>query len=68
MADAPDKPVYLITGGDRPKIETALGRLRAHFSPEAIESVSAIDTSGDEAVGLCNAGSLFGDTRLIVVR
>jgi len=68
VADAPDKPVYLITGGDRPKIETALGRLRAHFSPEAIESVSAIDTSGDEAVGLCNAGSLFGDTRLIVVR
>ena len=68
MADAPDKPVYLITGGDRPKIETALGRLRAHFSPEATESVSAVDTSGDEAIGLCNAGSLFGDARLIVVR
>jgi DNA polymerase-3 subunit delta len=68
VAEAPDKPVYLITGGDRPKIETALGRLRAHFSPEAIESVSAVDTSGDEAVGLCNAGSLFGDARLIVVR
>jgi DNA polymerase-3 subunit delta len=68
VADAPDKPVYLITGGDRPKIETALTRLRAHFSPEAIESVSAIDLSGDEAVGLCNAGSLFGDERLIVVR
>jgi len=68
VADAPDKPVYLITGGDRPKIETALGRLRAHFSPEATESVSAVDTSGDEAIGLCNAGSLFGDARLIVVR
>lgn len=68
MAEAPDKPVYLITGGDRPKIETALGRLRAHFSPEASESVSAVDTSGDEVVGLCNAGSLFGDARLIVVR
>jgi DNA polymerase III subunit delta len=68
VAEAPDKPVYLITGGDRPKIETALGRLRAHFSPEAIESVSAVDTSGDAAVGLCNAGSLFGDARLIVVR
>lgn len=68
MAEAPDKPVYLITGGDRPKIETALARLRAHFSPEASESVSAVDTSGDEAVGLCNAGSLFGDARLIVVR
>jgi DNA polymerase III delta subunit len=68
VAEAPDKPVYLITGGDRPKIETALGRLRAHFSPEASESVSAVDTSGDEVVGLCNAGSLFGDARLIVVR
>jgi DNA polymerase-3 subunit delta len=29
--------------------------------------VSALDTSGDAVVGLCNAGSLFGDTRLIVV-
>ena len=29
--------------------------------------MSALETSGDEAVGLCNAGSLFGDTRLIVV-
>lgn len=68
MAEAPDKPVYLITGGDRPKIETALTRLRGHFSPEAIESVSAVEVSGDDAVGLCNAGSLFGDARLIVVR
>lgn len=68
MADAPGKPVYLITGGDGPKIETALTRLRSHFAPEAIESVSAVDASGDDVVGLCNAGSLFGDTRLIVVR
>src|SRR5262245_26019481 len=29
--------------------------------------VSALDTSGDEVAGLCNAGSLFGDTRLVVV-
>jgi DNA polymerase-3 subunit delta len=29
--------------------------------------VSALDTPGDAAVGLCNAGSLFGDARLIVV-
>jgi DNA polymerase III subunit delta len=68
VADAPDKPVYLITGGDRPKIETALTRLRAHFSPEAVESTTAVETSGDAAVALCNAGSLFGDARLIVVR
>ena len=28
IADAPDKPVYLITGSDRPKVETAIARLR----------------------------------------
>ena len=67
MAEAPDKPVYLITGSDRPKVDTAIARLRSHFEPEAMEHVSALDTSGDEAVGLCNAGSLFGDARLIVV-
>jgi DNA polymerase-3 subunit delta len=67
VADAPDKPVYLITGSDRPKVETAVTRLRAHFEAESIETVTALDTSGDAAVGLCNAGSLFGDARLIVV-
>ncbi len=67
MADAPDKPVYLLTGSDRPKIETALARLRRHFVAEAIDVVSALDTSGEDAVALCNAGSLFGDSRLVVV-
>lgn len=71
MADAPDKtpdqPVYLITGSDRPKVDTALARLRRHFQAESIESVSALEVSGDEAAALCNAGSLFGDARLIVV-
>ncbi|HEU4973147.1 MAG TPA: DNA polymerase III subunit delta [Gaiellaceae bacterium] len=62
------KPVYLITGSDRPKIETAVARLRARFAAEAIELASAVDVTGDEAVALCNAGSLFGDARLIVVR
>ena len=68
MADAPEQPVYLITGADRPKIETALGRLRRHFAPEAIELVTALETSGEDAVALCNAGSLFGEARLLVVR
>jgi DNA polymerase III subunit delta len=67
-APAPDKPVYLITGSDRPKIESAVARLRVHFAPEAIESVSALDTPGDAAVALCNAGSLFGDARLLIVQ
>jgi DNA polymerase-3 subunit delta len=67
VAEAPDKPVYLINGSDRPKIETAVVRLRSHFAPEAVDVVSALDTSGEAAVALCNAGSLFGDTRLVVV-
>jgi DNA polymerase III subunit delta len=65
--EAPSKPVYLLAGSDRPKIETALARLRRHFAPEAVDIRSALDTSGDEAVALCNAGSLFGDARLVVV-
>lgn len=67
MAEAPDQPVYLLTGSDRPKIETALQRLRSHFAPEAVETVSALATPGESAVALCNAGSLFGDARLVVV-
>lgn len=66
-ADQELKPVYLLTGSDRPKIETALVRLRRRFAPEAAEIVSAADTAGDAAVALCNAGSLFGDARLVVV-
>jgi DNA polymerase-3 subunit delta len=61
------KPVYLMTGTDRPKIETALARLRRHFAPEAVENASALDTSAEAAAALCNAGSLFGDARLVVV-
>ena len=61
------KPVYLLTGSDRPKIETALARLRRHFQPEAVELVSAQEVSGADAAAHCNAGSLFGDARLVVV-
>lgn len=69
MAAAPElKPVYLLTGSDRPKIETALARLRRHFEPEAIELLSAQEVSGAEAATFCNAGSLFGDARLVVVQ
>jgi DNA polymerase-3 subunit delta len=61
------KPAYLITGGDRPKIEVALGRLRRHFEAEAVERVSAIDTRAADAVALCNMGNLFGSQRLVIV-
>jgi DNA polymerase-3 subunit delta len=67
VAEAPDKPVYLLLGSDRPKIEKALARLRGHFAAEATEVASAVEISGEEAVSLCNARSLFGDGRLVVV-
>jgi DNA polymerase-3 subunit delta len=61
------KPVYLLTGSDRPKIETALARLRRHFAAEAVETASGHEVSGEQAAALCNAGSLFGDGRLVLV-
>lgn len=61
------KPVYLINGSDRPKIETAVQRLRRHFDPQSVDLVSAQEMSGADVVDLCNAGSLFGDRRLVVV-
>jgi DNA polymerase III subunit delta len=68
VADLPAlEPVYLITGSDRPKVETAVARLRARFEAEATEIVSAQELSGADAVDLCNAGSLFGDARLVLV-
>jgi len=68
MSERPSlKPVYLITGSDRPKVETAVQRLRARFLDEATEIVTALETSGAEGVNLCNSGSLFGDARLVLV-
>ena len=34
---------------------------------ESVEHVSALEVSGDDAVGLCNARSLFGEARLVLV-
>lgn len=62
------KPVYLITGADRPKILLALRRLRARVDEDAVELLSAHDSSGEEAVAACNALGLFGGgNRLVVV-
>jgi DNA polymerase III subunit delta len=67
VADVVLMPVYLITGSDRPKVATALSRLRRHFEAEAVERVSALEAPAADAVALCNAGSLFGDGRLVIV-
>ena len=62
------KPVYLITGGDRPKIQRALRRLRDRIGEDATELLSAQDTSGEDAVAACNSlGLLGGGGRLVVV-
>jgi DNA polymerase-3 subunit delta len=62
------KPVYLITGGDRPKIQRALRRLRDRIGEDATEILSAHDTSGEDAVAACNAmGLLGGGGRLVIV-
>jgi DNA polymerase-3 subunit delta len=63
------KPLYLIAGTDRPKVELAVRRLRRHFQPDATELHLAAEVSGEDAVAACNALGLFGggDGRLIVV-
>jgi DNA polymerase III subunit delta len=62
------KPVYLLSGTDRPKIEEALRRLRARVGAEGAEVLSAAESSGDDAVATCNAPGLFSaEARAVVV-
>ena len=62
------KPVYLITGSDHPKVARAVRRLRERVGRDAMETLNAADSSGDDAVGACNSLGLFGEgTRLVVV-
>ena len=67
---APGEPVYLVTGSDRPKVDRTLERLRGHFDPGAIERFTAAGqegATGEDVVAACNAGSLLGDGRLVLV-
>jgi DNA polymerase-3 subunit delta len=62
------KPVYLLTGTDRPKIALALQRLRGRIPEEATEQLHAAEASGEDAVASCNALGLFGgEARLVIV-
>jgi len=62
------EPVYLITGGDRPKIQRAVRRLRDRVGDDAVEMISAVEATGDDAVAACNALGLFsGGHRLVIV-
>lgn len=61
------KPAYLIAGGDRPKVDRAVARLRGRFDPDAVEVHDGAEASGDDAVAACNALGLFGAGARLVV-
>lgn len=66
------KPVYLLTGTDRPKVDLAVKRLRARFNSDAVEHLSVLDSRdslpGADIVAACNSMGLFGDgDRLVLV-
>ena len=62
------KPVYVISGSDRPKIRVALERLRNRFEEGAVEMLDAREHPADDAVAACNALGLFGgEGRLVIV-
>jgi DNA polymerase-3 subunit delta len=61
------RPVYFLTGSDRPKVRRALARLRARFDPESVELLAADTTGGEEAVAALNALGLFGSGHLVAV-
>ncbi|MCZ7588160.1 MAG: DNA polymerase III subunit delta [Gaiella sp.] len=69
MAAKELKPVYLITGNDLPKVEVALERLRRRFEAGSIERLVAGKggASGLDVVAACNAGTLLGGERLVLV-
>ena len=63
------KPVYLLTGTDRPKIGRALQRLRTRVGEDSVEHLDAPPATGDDAVAACNALGFFSaEARLVVVQ
>lgn len=68
VAANPLKPVYLLTGSDRPKIVRALQRLRERIGADSTEQLAAGEASGADAVAACNTlGLLGGNGRLVIV-
>ena len=61
------KPAYLIAGGDRPKVDRAVARLRSRFDSDAVELHDATEATGEDAVAACNALGLFGSGARLVV-
>ena len=68
MAASELKPVYLLTGTDRPKIARALHRLRARVGKDAVEHLDAPPATAADAVAACNSLSFFSaEARLVIV-
>jgi DNA polymerase-3 subunit delta len=67
VSSQPLRPVYLLTGSDKPKIARALQRLRGRFPEGAIDHLSADAASGEDAVAACNALGLFQGGQLVIV-
>src|SRR5206468_5101181 len=63
------KPVYLLTGSDRPKIARAVRRLRDRFGDDATDHLTATAASAADVIASCNALGLFGggEGRLVIV-
>jgi DNA polymerase III subunit delta len=62
------KPVYLLTGSDRPKIARAVRRLRDRFGDDSTDHLSAREVGAADVVASCNALGLFGgEGRLVIV-
>ena len=61
--------MYLVTGNDVPKVERTLERLRRRFDAGSVERLVAGKggASGDDVVAACNAGTLLGGERLVLV-
>ncbi len=68
----PLKPAYLILGDDRPKVETALKRLRARIVAESgtelnIDEFVAGQHGAREAIGAANTLAFLSGIRLVLV-
>lgn len=68
MAATELKPVYLLTGTDRPKVGRALQRLRTRVGEDAVEHLDVPPATGDDAVAACNSLGFFAaEARLVIV-
>jgi DNA polymerase-3 subunit delta len=67
MATPELKPVYLIGGSDRAKVDRALSRLRGRVGEDAVERLSGLEHGAPEAIAACNAVGLFATGGRVVL-